>query len=94
METFDITEKLHLDFRASCIANDENPDYHGRLIDIITEDHIKQALREYFEECPEWGENLMPYALKMYYETEKIEQHVKGMIDNFMSALVPHYDGF
>lgn len=88
---FDPIEKFHIDFRAACIADDENPGYEGRLIDIITEEHIKAAIREYFVEEPEWSEDLMPQALKLYRETEAMEQRIKGFCDNLMSTLLPTY---
>lgn len=82
MEVLDIGEKIAIDFIAARIADDENPGFEGRLIDIITEDHVKRAIVEYFSESEEWSDDLLPAALEMYRATEAMEDIATALVSH------------
>lgn len=81
-------DKLMIDHRAACIANDENPDYEGRLIDIIEDRHVEAAIREYFADCDGWTEDLMPQAMELYRRTDRMEKAAKDLARTFLGDLV------
>jgi hypothetical protein len=85
---FDPMEMLEIQFSAARIANAENPDFYGRLIDIMDDTHVEKAIREYFSDCSEWSEDLMPEALKVYHATEEIENAAQDFADRFVKSML------
>jgi hypothetical protein len=88
---FDPFEKLEIDILATFIADKENPDYEGRLIDIMTEEHLKKGIRKYFEDTEGWHEGLMEGALKMYKDAVEAEQVAQRFCDDLMQSIIPHW---
>lgn len=71
---FEPDAKMSIDIQAAFAAHDQNPGFEGRLIDIITDEHIKIGIRHYFADEPTWDEDLMPEALAAYHESARLER--------------------
>jgi hypothetical protein len=85
---FDPIFMMHIRFAAACMANDQNPDYEGRLIDIITDDHYRAALKDYFSEDPDWTDDLLPRALEKFKESEEIEERLQGFCRDLLGSVM------
>lgn len=85
---FDIFTKTEVDIATAFAANDANPNYHGRLIDVITDEHRLQGLRKVFGDAENYTEEALPKLLKAYKEAEIIEGQAEAFCRDFLKSIV------
>lgn len=94
--TLDPLQLLTIDMAAAVKCNDDNPEYVGRLIDILTEEHIKHGIREFFKDTEGWDENLMPQALALYHKAKAFEaiaeKAVHEMLKSMFGSVIPEHE--
>lgn len=83
----DPIDKLQIDFNALQLAHDENPDHDGPLCDVLTDDHTRRALADYFGECEDYSDDLLPALLAAYKETQAVEDVARLMSWSLMASL-------
>lgn len=84
----DIIEIAQIDILAAKCTEADHPNFDGRLCDILTDAHVEKALTEYFSECEEWSDALLPQALKAYRESVEANERINGFATGLIGSVL------
>jgi len=70
-------EIIQIDMIGCRIAIEEHPD--DAPCDVWSEDIVARAIKEYFSDCEEWSDNMLPGAMAWYKEAKAVDDFARDL---------------
>jgi hypothetical protein len=84
--TFDFMTMIGIDLIACRMAVEI--DDTVAPITLFTDDLLRAALKEYFADDPDWSDDLVEPALRVYQKTKDIQDAARGIADAFVGSMM------